>query len=69
MNLNLKHKDEEKVHIGCKIYMSDKAILDKIADDMGISTTLLLRSIINDLIDSHQKSSTEATNTNKEKAK
>lgn len=51
MNLNLKTKDEGKINIGCAIYMSDKQALDKIADDLAVPVSLLLRSVINDIID------------------
>ena len=51
MKLNLKNRDEGKVNVGVAIYKSDKDALDRLADNLGITTSLLLRSLINDLID------------------
>ena len=52
MKLNLRKRDDNgKVNIGVAIYQSDKEAFDKIADDLGITTSILLRSIINDVID------------------
>lgn len=51
MKFNLKTKEEGKINIGCAIYMSDKIALDNIANSMGVPVSLLLRSVINDIID------------------
>lgn len=49
--LNLRHRDEGKVNIGCSVYMSDKLAFDAIARQLGITTSLLMRSLINDVLD------------------
>lgn len=51
MNLNLKTKIEGKINIGCAIYMSDKIALDTVANELGVPVSLLLRSVINDIIE------------------
>lgn len=51
MKFNLKTREEGKINIGCAIYMSDKIALDGIANSMGVPVSLLLRSVINDIID------------------
>lgn len=53
MKLNLRSKTEEKVSIGVMIYASDKMAFDSMADNKGISTAMLLRSLINNLVDGH----------------
>lgn len=51
MKLNLRTRDEGKVNIGCSVYMSDKQAFDAVARQLGITTSLLMRSLINDIID------------------
>lgn len=51
MKLNLRSKQDDKVSIGVMIYTSDKMAFDAIADQKGISTAMLLRSLINNLVD------------------
>ncbi len=51
MNLNLKTKDEEKINVGFVIYKSDKEALDALADRLGISTSMILRSVTNDILE------------------
>ena len=51
MKLNLRTKNEEKVSLGVMIYTSDKVAFDAIADLKGISTAMLLRSLVNNLVD------------------
>lgn len=53
--LNLKHKAESKSNVGVPLYDSDKAALEAIADSMGLSTSMLVRSLINDLLDGNIK--------------
>ena len=51
LKLNLKHKDEGKVNVGCAIYQSDKKAFDIVCNEMGLSTSLIFRSLINDVIE------------------
>lgn len=51
MSYNLKTLNEGKINIGVAIYLSDKEKFEKIADERGVTTSLLLRSLINDVID------------------
>ena len=53
MKLNLHAKNEDKISIGCQIYVSDKTALEKIATDAGVPISILLRSAINDILDAN----------------
>lgn len=55
LKLNLKHKAEPKYTIGLQLYASDKSTLEAMADSMGLSTSMLVRSLINDLLDGNIK--------------
>ena len=51
MKLNLHAKHEDKISIGCQIYLSDKFALEEIANGAGVPISILLRSMVNDLLD------------------
>lgn len=52
MNINLKPKNETKHNIGVAIYESDKKRLEEYAQSNGMTVSLIVRSLINDLLDS-----------------
>lgn len=49
--LNLKHSLEPKALIALNVYASDKAKLEEIAAGLGTNVTVLMRSVINDILD------------------
>lgn len=49
--INLKHKLEEKELMGVKLYVSDKRALEVLANSLGLTTSVLMRSVINDLLE------------------
>ena len=49
--LNLKKKDLEKINMTVSLYTEDKAAIDSLAESLGISTSMLVRSLINDIIE------------------
>lgn len=54
MNFNLRTKDEEKKHFGLQLYVSDHDKIYEIASNNGVTASLLIRSIINDFLDSQK---------------
>lgn len=51
MKLNLKKKNEARFNIGVSLYDSDKKKLTEYAESKGITVSIVLRSLINDLLD------------------
>lgn len=51
MKLNLKHKAEPKYTVGFQLYESDKNAIEAIASHLGVTVSMLMRSLVNDLID------------------
>lgn len=49
--LNLKKKALEKINMTVSLYTEDKQVIDSLAESLGISTSMLVRSLINDIIE------------------
>ena len=53
MRLNLKTKTEPKKQIAVMMYLSDVDTLQDMAKENGITLAMLVRSTLNDLIETH----------------
>ena len=51
LKVNLHHKNEAKSHVAVYVYNSDKAKFEGVAKSLGLSTSNLLRSLINSVLD------------------
>lgn len=51
LKVNLHHRNEAKSHVAVYVYNSDKAALEAVAKSLGLSTSNLLRSLINSVLD------------------
>lgn len=52
INLRETNKDEKKDYVGVALYSKDKQRLDKLASSMGVSLSVVLRTAVNNLLDS-----------------
>ena len=51
LKVKLHHKNEPKSHLAVYVYDSDKVKVDEIANNLGLSTSNLLRTLVNNLLD------------------
>lgn len=54
INLRETNKEDKKEYVGVNLYSADKQRLDKLANGMGVSLSVILRTAINNLLDSEE---------------